>query len=58
MVKQVKSARVDLGDITDKNVGQLRVLNRTLFPVPYQTKFYQSVVEDPNYATKLGTSRA
>ena len=55
MVRQVKTVRVDLGDITDKNVGQLKVLNRTLFPVQYQAKFYKSVVEDPNYVTQLGT---
>ena len=52
--RKVKDVSVDLGDITDKNVGQLKLLNRTIFPVKYHEDFYQSVLKNPNYHTKLG----
>ena len=51
---KVKQVRIDLGDVTDKNIGQLKVLNKTLFPVPYKEPFYKAVLEDPNYLTQLG----
>ncbi|KAJ8652644.1 hypothetical protein O0I10_011722 [Lichtheimia ornata] len=38
------SERIDLGDITHNNVGQLRKLNTVIFPVNYGDKFYSDVL--------------
>merc|ERR1712137_219977 len=53
MGRKVKAARIDLGDVTDKNIGQLKLLNRTVFPVSYGEPFYKSVLSDPTYLTQL-----
>ena len=53
--QNVRKVEVDLGDITDKNIGQLRLLHRILFPVAYTKKFYRDVVNNLDYLTKLGT---
>lgn len=57
MVRKVKQSRIDLGDITDKNIGQLKLLNKTVFPVTYGAPFYKSVLSDSNYETKLGNEK-
>lgn len=35
------------GDVTEKNVQQMRILNQAIFPVQYQEKFYESVIKAP-----------
>ncbi|GAB5592717.1 N-alpha-acetyltransferase 50 [Umbelopsis nana] len=45
MAPTVTSSRISLGDLTPNNIGQLRVLNSTLFPVNYSDKFYKEVLE-------------
>eukprot|EP00727_Mastigamoeba_balamuthi_P013108 m51a1_g842 hypothetical protein (177) ;mRNA; r:766983-767752 len=40
-------ATVSLGELTPKNVGQLRVLNDHVFPVKYNDNFYNTIVEEP-----------
>lgn len=47
------SERIDLGDITHNNVGQLRKLNTVIFPVNYGDKFYNDVLHAGELA-KLG----
>lgn len=47
------SERIDLGDITHNNVGQLRKLNTVIFPVNYGDKFYSDVLHAGELA-KLG----
>lgn len=54
MGRQVKPVRIDLGDLTDKNVGQLKMLNKTLFPVSYKEPFYKAVLSNPDYLSQLG----
>jgi hypothetical protein len=50
-----QESSIDLGDLTDKNVGQLKILNAAIFPVKYNDKFYTDLLlpgrED---LTKLG----
>jgi ribosomal protein S18 acetylase RimI-like enzyme len=53
MAPTVTSARISLGDLTPNNIGQLRVLNKVLFPVSYSDKFYKEVLEVEEFA-KLG----
>lgn len=53
MAPTVTSSRISLGDLTPNNIGQLRVLNSTLFPVNYSDKFYKEVLEVGELA-KLG----
>ena len=50
------SERIDLGDVTCNNVGQLRKLNQVIFPVNYGDKFYQDVIEAGELA-KLGKKK-
>jgi hypothetical protein len=35
----------DLGELTQHNVKQLKVLNRDIFPVIYNEKFYKDLLE-------------
>jgi hypothetical protein len=35
---------ITFGDLTEKNLGQLRKLNEWLYPVRYQEKFYKDVL--------------
>ncbi|KAF9427415.1 hypothetical protein BGZ94_004957 [Podila epigama] len=42
--------RVQLGDITPNNVGQLKRLNLVLFPVVYAPSFYKEVLEVGEFA--------
>lgn len=53
MAPTVTSARISLGDLTPNNIGQLRALNKVLFPVNYSDKFYKEVLEVEEFA-KLG----
>jgi hypothetical protein len=47
------SSRIDLGEITDKNIGQLKLLNAVIFPVQYREDFYKGVLASPDL-TRLG----
>ncbi|KAG0165726.1 N-alpha-acetyltransferase 50 [Apophysomyces sp. BC1034] len=42
---KVASQRVALGDITPNNIGQLRKLHNVLFPVKYDDKCYNNILE-------------
>jgi hypothetical protein len=53
MAPTVTTSRIALGDLTPNNIGQLRALNSTLFPVNYSDKFYKEVLEVGEFA-KLG----
>ena len=45
----------DIGFLTEKNVEQLRILNRVVFPVTYTEKFYDSLLAKGNSDwTQLG----
>ena len=35
---------VTFGTLTDKNIEQLRILNRAIFPINYQEKVYQEIL--------------
>jgi hypothetical protein len=37
-----------LSSLTDKNLGQLRVLNAVTFPVSYSDKFYEDIMLGEN----------
>ncbi|XP_077985068.1 N-alpha-acetyltransferase 50-like [Glandiceps talaboti] len=37
--------RIELGDITQHNIKQLKRLNQVVFPVSYNDKFYKDVLE-------------
>ncbi|EGC37372.1 hypothetical protein DICPUDRAFT_76997 [Dictyostelium purpureum] len=43
---------IELGDLTDKNIGQLALLNNTTLPVNYEEKFYQKLLTN-GFITKL-----
>jgi hypothetical protein len=38
---------VVFGELTEKNVGQLRLLNTVVFPVNYNDTFYRDLLNDP-----------
>ncbi|EKX36892.1 hypothetical protein GUITHDRAFT_97434 [Guillardia theta CCMP2712] len=44
-----KKLPVCFGPITDKNVEQVKTLNRSIFPVKYNDKFYNDVQNSGNY---------
>ena len=44
---------LQLGLLTDKNIGQLRVLNSHCFPVRYQDSFYEQLLANSDL-TRLG----
>ncbi|EGG25259.1 GCN5-related N-acetyltransferase [Cavenderia fasciculata] len=46
------SSFIELGDLTDKNIGQLKLLNTSVLPVSYDDKFYQKILAAP-FITKL-----
>jgi hypothetical protein len=48
------ATRSDLGDVTPNNLGQVKVLHKTLFPVHYGENFYNELLEAGEFA-KLGT---
>lgn len=43
-VVRVKRVTIELGDITQHNLKQLKVLNRDVFPVAYNEKFYKDLL--------------
>ncbi|XP_063716883.1 N-alpha-acetyltransferase 50-like [Symsagittifera roscoffensis] len=44
-MKEKSNYKIDLGDITKHNVGQLKRLNTVIFPVMYNDKFYKDVLD-------------
>eukprot|EP00931_Biecheleriopsis_adriatica_P076842 TRINITY_DN50507_c0_g1_i1.p1 TRINITY_DN50507_c0_g1~~TRINITY_DN50507_c0_g1_i1.p1 ORF type:complete len:189 (+),score=48.06 TRINITY_DN50507_c0_g1_i1:57-623(+) len=48
-----KPLKLDFGNLTEKNVGQLKKLNLSTFPVLYQEKFYTDLVKSFEYC-RLG----
>ena len=44
---------ISFGDVTEKNLGQLKVLNSVVFPVKYNDKFYNDLLQHADYC-KLG----
>ncbi|EFA77342.1 hypothetical protein PPL_12553 [Heterostelium album PN500] len=44
---------IDLGDLTDKNIGQLKLLNSSVLPVSYDEKFYNKLLQPNGFITKL-----
>lgn len=45
--------RIFWGQVTEKNVNQLEILNTTIFPVKYNAAFYKEVVHAPEGFVKL-----
>ncbi|KAM9954580.1 hypothetical protein ACTFIW_003180 [Dictyostelium discoideum] len=43
---------IELGDLTDKNLGQLVLLNNTTLPVSYEEKFYSKLLST-GFVSKL-----
>ena len=39
-----EGVRIELGDVTQHNVRQLRLINRLVFPVIYNDRFYEDVL--------------
>ncbi|VDD79181.1 unnamed protein product [Mesocestoides corti] len=39
--------RIELGELTQHNINQLRIINRTVFPVNYTDKFYTDLLKQP-----------
>ncbi|KAM7536008.1 hypothetical protein Aperf_G00000095169 [Anoplocephala perfoliata] len=46
-LKKANDVRLELGELTVHNVNQLRVINRTVFPVNYTDKFYIDLLKQP-----------
>ncbi|CAF1032004.1 unnamed protein product [Adineta ricciae] len=42
--RKVKRVSIELGDLTQHNLKQLKVLNRDVFPVAYNEKFYKDLL--------------
>lgn len=59
MTTETKKSRKDLqvtfGDITEKNLGQVKMLNSVVFPVRYNDRFYNDLLLSTDFC-KLGTS--
>eukprot|EP00741_Cyanophora_paradoxa_P007126 tig00001093_g6897.t1 len=51
-VSAATQKQVTFGDITEKNMEQLKVLNVAVFPVRYNDKFYTDLLANPRF-TKL-----
>ncbi|KAI6182228.1 N-alpha-acetyltransferase 50 [Aphelenchoides bicaudatus] len=41
---------IELGDITQHNIQQIKKLNETVFPVTYNDRFYKEIVERSDYS--------
>ena len=41
---------VQFGDLTEKNIGQLRKLNEYLYPIAYSDGFYRSVLTQGDWS--------
>jgi hypothetical protein len=52
---RMKRVNIELGELTQHNLKQLKVLNRDIFPVSYNEKFYKDVL-DVGELCKLGNS--
>ena len=48
-----KALKLDLGNLTEKNMGQLKKLNTATFPVKYKDQFYLDLVKYFDYC-RLG----
>nr|CDS28255.1 n alpha acetyltransferase 50 NatE catalytic [Hymenolepis microstoma] len=46
-LKKSNDVRIELGELTIHNINQLRVINRTVFPVVYTDKFYTDLLKNP-----------
>jgi ribosomal protein S18 acetylase RimI-like enzyme len=42
-----KEVKVTFGTVTEKNLGQLKILNSVVFPVHYNDKFYANLLRSP-----------
>lgn len=56
-----KRLDVELGEVSEKNVGQLKLINSVVFPVKYNDQFYRGLLRTYNTAEtaeliRLGTS--
>ncbi len=48
-------SEAEFGDLTEKNIGLLRLLNQSIFPVRYNDKFYKDLLlPGREELTKLG----
>lgn len=54
MLSDKPKARLELGDITKHNLKQLKVLNRVVFPVSYNDRFYQDILTSSTQAQANG----
>ena len=41
----MKRVNIELGELTQHNLKQLKVLHRDIFPVSYNEKFYKDLLE-------------
>jgi len=48
-----KPLKLDIGNVTEKNIGQLKKLNTATFPVHYKDQFYQDLLKFLDYS-RLG----
>mmetsp|Transcript_118016 Transcript_118016/g.328917 ORF Transcript_118016/g.328917 Transcript_118016/m.328917 type:complete len:243 (-) Transcript_118016:160-888(-) len=48
-----KPLKLEIGNLTEKNVGQLKKLNASTFPVHYKSQFYQDLLKSLDYS-RLG----
>jgi hypothetical protein len=51
----MKRVNIELGELTQHNLKQLKILNRDVFPVTYNEKFYKDLL-DAGELCKLGNS--
>mmetsp|Transcript_113217 Transcript_113217/g.307429 ORF Transcript_113217/g.307429 Transcript_113217/m.307429 type:complete len:184 (-) Transcript_113217:160-711(-) len=49
-----KPLKLDLGNLTEKNVGQLKKLNVATFPLAYNEQFYQDLLQKSLRFCQLG----
>jgi len=49
-----KPLKLEFGNLTEKNVGQLRKLNTATFPVVYKDQFYQDLLQKHLAFSQLG----
>lgn len=42
---------LQLVEITEKNIGSLKILNSAIFPVHYNEKFYSDLLYSTHYST-------
>lgn len=50
---RIKRVNIELGELTQHNLKQLKILNRDIFPVSYNEKFYKDLL-DAGELCKLG----